>query len=37
MDSATKHEIWIIAAGTMVAVPVAAVLGFVAITGLIGI
>jgi hypothetical protein len=37
MDSTTKHEIWVIAAGTLVAVPVAAFFGFVAVTGLIGI
>lgn len=36
MDSSTKHEIWITAAGTMAAVPIA-ILGFAAVTGLIGI
>ena len=37
MDDATKHEIWIIAASTMVGVPLMAAFGFVGITGLIGI
>jgi hypothetical protein len=35
VDDQTKHEIWIIAATTLAAVPLLAGLGFAAITGLI--
>ena len=35
MDDQTKHEIWIITAATLAAIPVLAGLGFAAVTGLI--
>jgi hypothetical protein len=35
VDDQTKHEIWIITATTLAAVPLLAGLGFAAITGLI--
>jgi hypothetical protein len=36
MDNVTKRELWIISATTLAAVPVLGALGFVAVTGLIG-
>jgi hypothetical protein len=35
VDDQTKHEIWIITATTLAAIPVLAGLGFAAMTGLI--
>ena len=36
MDHETKRELWIVSVATIVAVPLLSVLGFAAITGLIG-
>ena len=36
MDNVTKRELWIISATTLAAAPVLGALGFVAVTGLIG-
>jgi hypothetical protein len=36
MDNETKREIWIISVSALAAVPALGVLGFAAVTGLIG-
>jgi hypothetical protein len=36
MDNETKREIWIISVSALAAVPVLGVLGFAAVTGLMG-
>lgn len=36
MDNQTKHEIWVLTLSTLAAVPVAASVGFVVVSGIIG-